>query len=96
MKNAAAIYGLLGLIALASCDHAAVTHEGGVAAAASSASTPPSGSVATSASASASAVPETPPPPTDYKSLAAAERDGDKAIGKTVLVLTTRGALFAD
>jgi hypothetical protein len=97
MKRATTIHGLLGLIALASCDHhAAVTHEGGAASAASSVSTPPSVSVATSASASASAVPETPAPPTDYKSLAAAERDGDKAIGKTVLVLATRGALFAD
>lgn len=46
--------------------------------------------------ASAVRPPEAPPPPTDYRSLAEAEADGDKAIGKTVLIRTTRGALLAD
>ena len=42
------------------------------------------------------APPESPAPPTNYRSLAEAEADGDKAIGKTVLTRTTRGAMFAD
>jgi hypothetical protein len=97
MKLARTIHGLVGLIALASCDHhgaSGVVADGGATSA--SVSARPSASATASASASASATPETPPPPTDYKSLVEAERDGDKANGKTVLVQTTRGALFAD
>jgi hypothetical protein len=55
-----------------------------------------SASVKASAAASDAAPPEPPPPPTDYKSLALAEAAGDRAIGKTVLISASRGALFAD
>ncbi len=98
MKLATAIHGMVGLVVLASCDHhsaSGVIPEAG-ATAVTSVSARPSASVTASASASASAAPETPAPPTDYSSLVDAERDGDKAVGKTVLLKATRAALFAD
>ena len=97
-KNART-WSCLGLISLAlSCERRAET----TPADASSASAPSASGasvvlvVGTAPTTSAVRTPETPAPPTGYRSLAEAEADGDKAIGKTVLMRTTRGAMLAD
>ena len=89
----------LGLIALGlSCGRRVeTTHADASSVPAQSASTSAVVFVVGSApTASVARPPETPPPPTDYRSLAEADADGDKAIGKTVLMRTTRGALLPD
>ncbi len=86
------------LLAIAVCcnDKQAATTDAGPAKPVASVSASASVRATTSVAASDSAPPEPPPPPTDYKSLALAEADGDKAIGKTVLISASRGAIFSD